>query len=80
MADAEQPNSLWNYQKTFYKTFSTSCCPRVYNNFKYIFYSISDVCNGSIHHRTLTPFINAAVLNLLVPPLVHLPVRVRLRK
>ena len=30
MAAAVQPNSLWNSQKTFYKLFSTSCCPRVY--------------------------------------------------
>ena len=27
---AVQPNSLWNSQKTFYKTFRTSCCPRLY--------------------------------------------------
>ena len=30
MAAAVQPNSLYNSQKTFYKTLSTSCRPRVY--------------------------------------------------
>ena len=25
-----QPSSLWNSRKTFYKTFLTSCCPRLY--------------------------------------------------
>ena len=30
MAEAVQPNRLRNSQKTFYKTFSTSCRPRVY--------------------------------------------------
>ena len=28
MAAAVQPNSLWNSQKTFYKTLSTSCSPQ----------------------------------------------------
>ena len=30
MAAAVHHNGLWNSQKTFYKTFSTSCLPRVY--------------------------------------------------
>ena len=30
MAAAIQPNSLWNYQKTFDKTFFTTCLPRLY--------------------------------------------------
>ena len=25
-----KPNSLWNSQKTFYKTFFTTCCPKLY--------------------------------------------------
>ena len=32
-AAARQPNSLWNSPKTFYKTFFTRCCLRVYSSF-----------------------------------------------
>ena len=32
MAAAVQPNSLWNSQKTFYKTAFTTCRPRLYNH------------------------------------------------
>ena len=30
MAAAGQPSGLWNSRKTFYKTFATSCSPRLY--------------------------------------------------
>ena len=30
MAAAVQTKGLWNSQKTFYKTFLTTCCPRLY--------------------------------------------------
>ena len=29
-AAAVQPNGLWKSQKTFYKTYFTTCCPRLY--------------------------------------------------
>ena len=30
MAAAVQPNCLWKSQKTCYKTFTSTCCPRLY--------------------------------------------------
>ena len=50
---AVQPNGLWNFQKTFYKTIGTSCRPRLYISLALISFRLYQRCKHADKSKQL---------------------------